>query len=210
MRINETLYKFIQEQNKEFHRFKSWQHSYEFFQKKYFINPADTCENDDLAALNLGFYLSSWGMYRGSTFLLQNDYKIHINVVKYLKKNYKECHIYDFDEIKEIKEKIFVEYRKVNEKYKATDTLITKILLGTYACVPAYDRFFIKGFKIIMEKNCGLNENNIQELNDFYEKNIKEFEKFEKNFPRMKLLDMYFWKVGYDKSLLDKEKSAKD
>ena len=61
-----------------------------------------------------------------------------------------------------------------------------------------------------MKKTCGLNENNIQELNDFYEKNIKEFEEFEKNFPKMKLLDMYFWKVGYDKSLLDKEKSAED
>ena len=181
-----------------------------FSKKKYFINPLDTYENDDLAALNLGFYLASWGMYRGSTFLLQNDYKIHINVVKYLKQNYKESHIYDFDEIKKIKEKIFEEYKKVNEEYKATDTLITKILLGTYACVPAYDRFFIEGFKIIMKKTCGLNENNIQELNDFYEKNIKEFEEFEKNFPKMKLLDMYFWKVGYDKSLLDKEKSAED
>ena len=30
----------------------------------------------------LMFYLASWGMYRGSSFLLQKDYKIHIPVVE--------------------------------------------------------------------------------------------------------------------------------
>lgn len=36
----------------------------------------------DYLSLQLAFYLASWGMYRGSSFLLQKDYKIYIPVVE--------------------------------------------------------------------------------------------------------------------------------
>lgn len=32
--------------------------------------------------LHLAFYLASWGMYRGSSFLLQKDYRVHYDVLK--------------------------------------------------------------------------------------------------------------------------------
>jgi hypothetical protein len=38
----------------------------------------------DHAALQLGFYLASWGMYRGSGFLLQHAYTIHLGVIDQL------------------------------------------------------------------------------------------------------------------------------
>jgi hypothetical protein len=38
----------------------------------------------DYLSLQLSFYLASWGMYRGSSFLLQKDYKVHIPAVKEL------------------------------------------------------------------------------------------------------------------------------
>ena len=38
----------------------------------------------DYLSLQLAFYLASWGMYRGSSFLLQKDYKVHEAVVKEL------------------------------------------------------------------------------------------------------------------------------
>lgn len=40
-------------------------------------------ENDvnlDYLSLQLAFYLASWGMYRGSSFLLQKYYRVHIHV----------------------------------------------------------------------------------------------------------------------------------
>ena len=50
-----------------YHRGKSWEHCYTFF-RKY-----KTLRNDkllvDYAALHLGFFLASWGMLRGSSFL---------------------------------------------------------------------------------------------------------------------------------------------
>ena len=59
------------------HRYLSWEHCYEAFG-----NPNNSI---DYLALHLAFYLASWGMYRGSTELLQKDYKIHIPVVEYIK-----------------------------------------------------------------------------------------------------------------------------
>ena len=38
----------------------------------------------DEAALQLGFYLASWGMYRGSSFLLRRTYTVHEEVVERL------------------------------------------------------------------------------------------------------------------------------
>ena len=79
----ESIKTFIKEQAKKFHnsakdnhRFLSWEHCYSFF-----LNNKENLKDDasiDLAALNLAFYLASWGMYRGSSFLLQYDYKIFI------------------------------------------------------------------------------------------------------------------------------------
>lgn len=60
-------------------RYLSWQHCYNAF----ILNRSNVDENTfDYLALHLAFYLASWGMYRGSSFLLQKDYKVHIPIVK--------------------------------------------------------------------------------------------------------------------------------
>ena len=64
-----------------FNRFNSWSHCYNAFD--------DFNKSEDLLALHLGFYLASWGMYRGSTGLLQKDYQIHIEAVSIIK-NYND------------------------------------------------------------------------------------------------------------------------
>ena len=73
-------------------RYLSWEHCYSFFRQmksKYFNIPDFTHHPDwekdlDMMALHLGFYLASWGMYRGSSFFLQHDYKFHKNIIIYL------------------------------------------------------------------------------------------------------------------------------
>ena len=59
-------------------RYRSWEHCYSHFIKARGNPNADY----DYLSLQLAFYLASWGMYRGSSFLLQKDYRIHIPVVK--------------------------------------------------------------------------------------------------------------------------------
>ena len=64
-------------------RYLSWQHCYQAFCR---YRDPDNQEAVDYLALHLAFYLASWGMYRGSSFLLQKDYKVHIPVVEMILK----------------------------------------------------------------------------------------------------------------------------
>lgn len=98
-------------------------------------------------------------MYRGSSFLLQKDYKVHIPVVKeLLKAKYKPLVGIACEDLKDTRNQkllkdinvYLVEYydvirKSVKEqevKKQLSDILITKILMGTLGCVPAYDRIF--------------------------------------------------------------------
>ncbi|MEY8702663.1 hypothetical protein AB4F11_06705 [Francisella philomiragia] len=196
--ILEVVDRFINNKN-EFHRYKSWDNCYKYFQEKYFKE--EHFSDDNIAALNLSFYLASWGMYRGSTFLLKHNHTINIEIVKILKKFYdnkKTKCIYQFETIVDIKEKIIEHYKSIDESYNATDTLITKILLGTLCNTPAYDRYFKIGLgKHNIVKT--FNKNSFDKINSFYETNKSKFQNIE-DYPRMKLLDMYFFQIGYEQN----------
>ena len=69
------------------HRYCSWEHCYaQFYEARQ--NPEKP--NIDNLSLHLAFYLASWGMYRGSSFLLQYDYTIHTFVVEEILKQAKD------------------------------------------------------------------------------------------------------------------------
>ena len=83
-RIRSSIQKFYSSiKNDENARYKSWEYCYKIFgEKQNKIAP----ETIDLLCLHLGFYLASWGMYRGSSFLLQKDYKVHKDAVLEMQK----------------------------------------------------------------------------------------------------------------------------
>ncbi len=135
-------------------RYKSWEYC-----RGYFLDCLDK-ERDpvliDTMALHLGFYLASWGMYRGSSFLLQRDYKAHINTVNILFNFYDNqtdevkqrfrMGVFNYDELNDIYKIIKGAYgNHVNNEDAPSDTLTTKILIGTFGCIPAFDRFLKKG-----------------------------------------------------------------
>lgn len=200
-------------------RYRSWEQCYTAF--------CDARSNSnidyDYLSLILAFYLASWGMYRGSSFLLQRDYKVHTPVVKEIMKNKYDCLVgikcveYKKPEIRklvfnDLKENLKDHYRKERLKVvdnepdaDISDTLITKILMGSLACVPAYDRYFIDGIKKEGVSTGNYNENSILKLVKFYENNNEELEKVRKQmrvdkreYPQMKVLDMGFWQIGFD------------
>lgn len=175
-------------------------------------------KNIDIACLHLAFYLASWGMYRGSSFLLWKDYRIHTVVVEKLLKN---RHLQKIDVLNINDEQILEiinltqwvkNWYKENIKtvrgtaktVNVTDTLATKIMLGTLACIPAYDRYFIDGMRKSGISYSKINRNNLIAVINFYRKNQAAFIKAQKTiqkqngvtYPPMKLLDMYFWQVG--------------
>jgi len=202
------------------HRYKSWEHCY-----MYFSQDIDKIDND-IACLHLSFYLASWGMYRGSSFLLWQDYLIHSKVVEEILK-YKHLQNIDFKNFNEnsqdlkdifelsrfIKQWYPKNVKKIPEKpskeINVTDTLLTKILLGTLGCIPAYDRFFLDGLKMKeIKPYTRLSEKNFLSVVKFYKENKNEFlnvqksiqNKVEIKYPIMKLVDMYFFTLSYTSS----------
>jgi len=161
-------------------------------------------------ALHLAFYLASWGMYRGSSFLLQKDYKIHIPIIQVLMENKYECLSAVSAEkllsqetqnlVLELKERMIDSYGQ-----KITDTLATKILLGTLGCTPAYDRYFNYGLRKHNVAPAILNNSSLEGIAKFYLNNYDELELIRDQinshgviYPHMKILDMCFWQIGFD------------
>jgi hypothetical protein len=150
--------------NAPFGRYRSWWYCYSAFSKA-FRHPEKA--DRDYLALSLAFYLASWGMYRGSSFLLQHDYKIHRAVVDYLldqpmprtlwessRPQKDSLHPIDFyrdtkhvDMLIEACKELRSLYRANDPKASVTDTLATKILMGALGCTPAYDQYVVKSIK---------------------------------------------------------------
>ena len=134
-------------------RYKSFDHC-----RKCFIENRNKKDNYDLIALNLYAYLASWGMLRNS-FLMQKDYLFNLKVVEILCNekydnllNYNPFSATEKDDemIIKLKEEISNYYKgkkyysEGNSKKEIKDvseTLISKIILGTFGCIIAYDRY---------------------------------------------------------------------
>lgn len=204
-------------QSETFGRYRSWEHCYTIFHNTKGKNITD--EKRDLLCLNLAFYLASWGMYRGSSFLLQQDYKVHSKVVDIiLDKRYKKlfgvsCEDLDLDLLMEVSEKIGKVYNEIRKHVysvmgkdtngKISSTLVTKVLMGTFGCAPAYDRYFISGVVSKGVTTQNYNKESMKKLVGFYMDNFNIFEEVRAtmkvnglDYPQMKLLDMGFWQVG--------------
>ena len=94
-----------------------------------------------------------------------------------------------------------------------TDTLVTKILLGTLGCIPAYDRYFVDGMRKSGISYSKISMSNLRAITEYYKKYQTEFNRAQQiifsksniHYPAMKLVDMYFWEIGFQ---VDKEKSS--
>ena len=239
-------------------RYRSWEHCHKAFLdgKDSFLKP-DLPEEDrnriiDHLALHLAFYLASWGMYRGSSFLLQRDYKTHLKAVEIIMPPYTDpdiAKLWDYDPevlgIERANDLLFKKggiYWQIRDAYSSNDvsgegvpseTLITKILMGTFGCVPAFDRFLKRGIqdflskhgKIISFKNQtykltqsletgspGTASESFKALALFADKerNQLSIEGSEPEYPLMKCVDMYFWETGYELDLADELDNSKD
>ena len=216
MTIESNINRFRKNLDSEHDRFRSWEHCYKFFQKLQ-KKETHTKEDIDLASLHLGFYLASWGMYRASTFSFKKDYKIHTKVVKeILKEKYDRLNNIKADKYNDknidLLFKLIIEiigiYKKEAKINNVTDTLVTKILLGTLGCAPAYDTIFKVGIrreKITYSKFDEKNfKNSFKRLVGWCNKNKSALENCQKDinkkrkmkYPIMKLVDMHFWVLG--------------
>ena len=198
-------------------RDRSWEHCYRYFHSA----DAGTIRKDhDQAALQLGFYLASWGMYRGSSFLLQYAYTVHVGVVDCLVEA-KFSPLWDpgvgasskdtthasliLDLCQGVKN-VYQPSAKALDK-NVSDILLTKVVLGTCGCFPAWDTYFHEGYK-----HCGfsppsrLTPTFIQEILQFCLNHLSDLQTeqsriehaYGMRYPLMKLVDMYFHQIGLE------------
>ena len=200
------------------HRYLSWEYCHEAFR----LNRRPQIDATiDYLCLHLAWYLASWGMLRNS-FLMQKDYKIHADVVRLIYQT-------EWDDLWDISpEKLSQEYyadrimklsESITEAYVAsgagipTETLLTKILLGTVGCVPAYDRYFKKALADTCAASQVFSAKSIRTLGNLYLDHEDEFEKLRKHcgsrieYPAAKILDMCFFEYGFQRDASSQEGS---
>ena len=227
--INQGLKFYNKLREDENGRYRSWEYCYKIFHDAHTSNNVDD-DFIDYLCLHLSFYLASWGMYRGSSFLLQRDYKVHKPVIEVLLEStydslwgieinqYKNIENQEklkdlVSRIKEVYNEIRLSVKESIPKNELSDTLVTKVLMGTLGCVPAYDRYFISGVRNEKAASGNFNIRSILELVEFYNKYYDDFEQARNQmmvcgmeYPQMKILDSCFWQVGFD---LDENKGLK-
>ena len=200
-------------------RSRSWEHCYRVFRDAR-TDPSPDC---DYLSLHLAFYLASWGMYRGSSFLLQKDYKVLVPVVEEILKPEYDC-LFGLactdvrnddvrEQLMELSGDIADDFRPIRNEVAGrtvaspvSPVLITKILMGTLGCVPAYDRFFQDGVATYKVTTQEYSLESVRKLAKFYEAHNDRLEEARRGmrtedlvYPQMKLLDMGLWQIGFER-----------
>jgi len=211
--IEEIVMNYYNQMNPE-RRYTSFDYCY-----NYFHTTSDLTKDMEQSCLQLGFYLASWGMYRGSSFLLQKSVKIFEPIIQYISSlpaSIWEIDVdnYDLERMETIKEIYSKIKSKLIPKKKADLTLVTKILLGVFGFIPAFDDNFCKTFRNISNGDCGfrkLNNNSLSVIKEFYDDNklvidnlsestftidFKTGQKTEIKYPKAKIIDMYGFTKG--------------
>ena len=206
--FEETISKFT-ELGKPEHRYSSFDYCY-----NYFLKENDLTKDIEKSCFELAFYLASWGMFRGSSFLLQKSAKYFIKTIEYVNSLDRELWKIDINNYNdEIIDKLLEIYNKLDklvvEGWSRSITLVTKIMLGIFGFVPAYDEYFCKSFRIITNGKCGFRAFNKESLNiikEFYDLNKNPINKLSNEiftydfitgektnikYPKAKIIDMY-------------------
>lgn len=132
-------------------RYASFDYCFNYFQEHREAGRARDLAGPALlqqSCLQLGFYLASWGMYRGSTVLLQRSVRHLVPVIEAIAHSPDSA--WDIDANGYSSEAIDV-LLDIDRRIRAalhetaTDTLITKIMLGVFGSVPAFDAYFRAG-----------------------------------------------------------------
>jgi hypothetical protein len=196
-------------------RYSSFDYCYNYFHEFYeqcSIEAIASSTNVQLSCLQIGFYLASWGMFRGRAFLLQKSAKHYQPLISVIAEMPKVCWKIDLDNYSDESISLLLEiYKHISgslgedDEYAST-TLVTKVMLGVFGNVPALDDYFCKGFGFSKYFSKSL----LRNISDYYQTNKEEFDRHriktidfstgmdtDRYYTRAKLIDM----VGFIEGL---------
>lgn len=215
----------------------SWERCYQSFRELQ--NAARASERlEDEACLSLAVYLASYGMYRGSSFVSRCDASIHRPIVEMLaSEEYRELAFRaqkgflqsaDRKRLWKLEKRVSAHYGEARTEVFSWDLtegtkarkpvgpvsqiLVSKILLGTLGCVPAYDARFCKSAKKFASRvPCSLSENSLVKLYEAFSEVEDDLERTcgemvflsaggggsnDLTYPPVKVIDMGMWCLG--------------
>jgi hypothetical protein len=215
-RIEENIQSFIEGngQNKGLlptERYASFDYCFNHFQLFRETGTIDQLADPtqiQLSCLQLCFYLASWGMLRGSSPLLQKSAKFFEPLIRYIASAPRELWEIDANCYSSANINLLIECRRRISMALlpcgASDTLATKIMLGVFGNVPAFDTFFKFGFGVSTFGRLAL-----EKLQAFYVENQDEIDKHRVStidfvtgaptnrlYSRAKVIDMIFFVEG--------------
>ena len=198
------------------HRYASFDYCYNYFQEAREAGDTGRLADDDRrqqSCLQLGFYLASWGMLRGSSGLLWRSSAGLAPVVRQIAAE--PASIWDLDahSYADNADEVYDLSGRVREAFKlsgvrASHTLVTKTMLGVFGCVPALDHFFQTGFQ------CGgLTKPTLRRIGQFCLDNQAEIDaarvctldfvteqETKRRYSQAKVIDMVFFQEGVIRS----------
>lgn len=192
-------------------RYASFDYCYNHFQGRREDGALATLLDEgvlELSCLHLGFYLASWGMLRGSTELLQKSVRHYVPLIRLIAETPPEVWEIDIDRYDdENLERLLDLDRRIKEAVggsrPVSDTLSTKIMLGVFGNVPAFDTYFNAGFGVWT-----FNRRSLEQIGAFYEAHSEVFQRriptldfysggpTTRLYPKAKLMDMIFFIEG--------------
>lgn len=210
-------------------RYASYDYCFNYFQSFFDsgkLHDLVSTKHIKSSCLHLGFYLASWGMYRGSGWLLKTSVKIFERLLYRIGKLNDSYWVIDVDSyykddnielIMNTAEIIKESFLEINSKYIPSETLITKIMAGVFGSVPAYDNFFNIG--LFSKQSQPLNNKSLKFIEQFYNlykvaidsEKIHTLDYYTGNltkffYSKAKIIDMVCWIEGLNNSRTIKNK----
>lgn len=190
-------------------RYASFDYCFNHFQSHRNVDLAELASpaGMELSCLHLGFYLASWGMLRGSSALLRRSIKHYAPVIEVIASASPslwviDAHSYTDETIRALMGTASKLRTALPDG--ASDILVTKIMLGTFGCVPAFDSYFKKGFGVST-----FGGKSLRKIAEFYEENAEIIEAHRvptydfasgaattHKYTRAKVIDMIFFIEG--------------
>lgn len=182
---------------------------FQAFHETRHLNALGSPQHLETTCLHLGFFLASWGMFRGKGFLPRKSAKFYEPLVQIISTTDPvlweiDAHCYTPPHIRmllELKARIVDALGTGNQP---SDTLVTKLMLGVFGCVPAFDTYFKSGLKVSR-----FDEKALEKVAAFYEQyrsivdryrvetlDFKSGQPTQRKYSRAKVIDMAFFIEG--------------
>lgn len=219
--INKLINSFLKDREPT-DRYTSFDYCYNYFQDFKSNNKLSEIavpENLHISCLHLGFYLASWGMLRGSSYLLQKSIKYYESLIKEVSNFDRRIWSIDVDNYTQESMKLILDcYEMITNTFIPNgvkeETIVTKIMLGVFGCVPAFDQNFCDAFREFFKGKCGFRRLNIDSLSyikEFYKNNQNLIDNWSNkiktidlktgnhttlSYPKAKIIDMIGFTYG--------------